>query len=203
MSRSRGYGKWMAALAVVVLLTGCTAADTGSSDSSQADAPAPGSASTSSAVDGSAESSDSNLTTRRTTVEDVTFVDLSKHPLPNGYTQSAVSVDAWRATDVLTDDSAATVERVTADLEEALGGGDLVVSAQILSCELIAVWVLPEPDSLRIGHETHPSSRECTKQTTYDVLFAIPKSGTNSEGSWDYSNSVPEVRLEVRVGAQD
>lgn len=202
MTRWRAGDKFLVTMAAVALLAGCTASQPSTSVSPQPDAPAPGPAVSASAEAGSGESSDSTLTTRRMTVDDVTFADLSAHPLPDGYEQSAVSVDAWPASDVLVDASAATIVQAEDELRSELGGGDMVMTAEVLSCELIAVWALPQPDSLRVGHETHPSALDCAQRTTYNVLFAIPISGTNSEGSWDYSNGAPDIALEARVGSQ-
>ncbi|MBH0053753.1 hypothetical protein I6E74_06150 [Salinibacterium sp. SWN139] len=195
-------GSFFAAIAAVALLAGCTATDVDSSDSSSADAATPAPASTASSEGGAGESSDSTLTTRRMTVDDVTIADLTASPLPDGYAQSAVSVDAWPAVDVLVDATDAEVVQARGELAATLGGADIVITAEVASCELIAVWVLPQPDSLRVGHETNPSAVGCSAPTTYDVLFAIPKAGTNSEGSWDYTSTVAPIQLERRVGTQ-
>lgn len=196
------HSSFFAAIAAIALLAGCTATATEEVDSSAGSA-TPGPASTSSTEGGAGESSDSTLTTRRMTVDDVTFADLAAHPLPRGYTQSAVSVDAWPAVEVLVDATDDEVVQARGDLAATLGGADMVVTTEVQSCELIAVWVLPQPDSVRVGHETHPDSAGCTDTTTYDVLFAIPQAGTNSEGAWDYTTTVPPIQLEVRAGAQN
>jgi len=196
------HGSFFAAIAAVAVLAGCTATATAEVESPAASStPAP--ASTSSSEGGAGESSDSTLTTRRMTVGDVTIADLTEHPLPNGYTQAAVSVDAWPSVEVLVGADNDEVALARGDLAATLGGADMVITTQVQSCELIAVWVLPQPDSVRVGHETHPDSAGCTDSTTYDVLFAIPQAGTNSEGIWDYTTTVPPIQLEVRAGARN
>lgn len=155
--------------------------------SSSANAPAPRS------------SSENAPPSRRTTGKDVALVDFSADRSLDDYEQAAVPVDAWPSEQVLSDASPEEVTKATQGFASQLTEDQVMVVGETSACLLLAVWALPHPDQVVVGWEPHPNLT-CVRAVPYTLLFAVPREGINSEGSWSYGDE-PAVKMLVCGGS--
>lgn len=190
--------RWMIAGALL-LLVGCeadsqSAAPEPTTDSTLLPPSAPTVATSPDATSAPRETSNPDVVSRRTTTDDVAVDLADRGRFIEGYERSAVPVDAWPA-------SLLTVNGELFDLENEEPiplTGAVLVSAEFVACEVIAVWALPQPDQVAVGYEEHPGV-DCDAPNDVVATFSIPRSGLNSEGDWDYVTD-PPVELLRRVG---
>lgn len=153
------------------------------------------------------ETSDPNVISRRTEGLDVLVIPDGVE-LPPNYTQAAVPVDAFAADEMIVSTPTGPVldrPRIPSEafdvVQPTVVGDAIEVSLSILSCRLVAVWVLPHPDEIVVGYEEYPELT-CAIPLDHAVTFDIPLIGVNSEGAWDYTVMPPVVPLR-KVGLVD
>ena len=87
---------------------------------------------------------------------------------------------------------AAAIDDVLAEADRS-STDNIVVIADIATCEPPVTWALPQPQQVRVEH--YDSDPGCTLDASYRAVFLVPEQGTGPDGAWDYSDGAPPLQI--------
>ena len=91
----------------------------------------------------------------------------------------------------------AAFDELLAEAERSATNGQLVITTDVEGCILLTIWAQPQSDQLLVGYD-FDEGIACAEATDYRAIFVVPASGTNTRGSWNYTDGLPAVVLEAQ-----